>query len=551
MDGFDEARTELVTRVLAAAITTALLAACSEPAGTGSGPPGLSLISGDRQTGTAGRALARPLVVQVRDASGRVVAGASVSWESVSGNGSVPFGSGTDGRGLSSVTWILGVEGLQQTVRASLAFIGADSAPSPFPPVTFTATANGAATTLISVAGDGQVAANGDTLPVPLRVRAVTSTGAAVAGVRVHWTVGEGAVFPESSYTDALGEAAGSWVLGATLGQQTASATASLEGSPRAFTATVTPAANAFTWTAEQLPAISSCASPAWTGIWAASATEVFAVGTCGTIRHRNGPTWDLQNSGTTQHLRQAWGRSATDVFAVGDSGTVLHHDGVSWTAVADAPSANARAIWGTSAELFLVTWLPSPSFPFGIWHYDGAGWTLQHGRPCFLLAIWGNSGSDVFAVGSGTPLHYDGATWHDTGCSIIEPLSAVSGNGSGEVFVTGSFECQSVRVQCTSHDFVDQLAGNGWIRRLDRAPIRSFRGLWVGASSDIVVVGVNGLILHGDGSHWRPESSGTSADIVAISGTEPTGLWAITAGGLVLHGTRANAPAARAKGRD
>ena len=424
-------------------------------------------------------------------------------------------------------------------MRASITF-GPDSSPSPFAPVTFGATANGAATNLTSVAGDAQVAIVGDTLPVPLRVRAVTAAGDAVTGVRVAWTVGDGSVFPESTLTDVLGEAAASWVVGPTVGQQAARATAFLEGSPRTFTATVNRAANALTWTAEQLPAIPSCSSPFWTGIWAASATEVFAVGACGTIRHFDGSSWDLQTSGTTQRLWQVWGRSLNDVFAVGDSGTVLHYDGASWKAVAGAPSGNARAIWGTSAELFLAAF-PLGSVYSNIWHHDGMTWTVIHERPgCRLAAIWGSSASDVFVVGSGEPLHYDGRTWYDTGCRITEERTAISGNGPAEVYVTGWFDCQSSRGgPCSDVDYVDQFVAGGWTRRLVRPGLGSFTGVWAGPGGDVLLVGANGLILHGDGSHWRQESSATSERIIAITGSEPTSLWAITTGGLVLHGTR------------
>src|SRR6267142_5557317 len=159
--------------ILAASISAGVLVACADLAGSGPGTPGLSIVSGDGQTGTAGRPLGAPLVVRVRDASGRVVAAAPVSWTVITGYGSVPFASETNANGRSSVNWILGVEGVHQTVRASITF-GPDSSPSPFAPVTFGATANGAATNLTSVAGDAQVAIVGDTLPVPLRVRAVT-----------------------------------------------------------------------------------------------------------------------------------------------------------------------------------------------------------------------------------------------------------------------------------------------------------------------------------------------------------------------------------------
>src|SRR3989442_343952 len=179
--------------LVVASVTGGVLVGCTQLAdlvGGGSRTPGLSMVSGDKQHGTAGRALPAPLVVQVGDASGRAFAGAVIRWQVTSGNGSVPLESKTDTRGLSSVIWTLGFEGLNQTVRASI-----ESGPSSLFDVNFGAGADGAATTVTVVAGDGQVAIVGDTLPVPLRVRTVTAPGPGGARIGVFLTTVAGAVF--------------------------------------------------------------------------------------------------------------------------------------------------------------------------------------------------------------------------------------------------------------------------------------------------------------------------------------------------------------------
>ena len=50
-------------------------------------------------------------------------------------------------------------------------------------------------------------------------------------------------------------------------------------------------------------------------------------------------------------------------------------------------------------------------ALPVGV----NAGWEIQHSAPRGngLRAVWGNSSTDVFAVGdAGTILHYDGTCW-------------------------------------------------------------------------------------------------------------------------------------------
>ena len=39
---------------------------------------------------------------------------------------------------------------------------------------------------------------------------------------------------------------------------------------------------------------------------------------------HNDGKVWRIQESGTTQDLEAVWGSGATQVFAVGSHGTVL-----------------------------------------------------------------------------------------------------------------------------------------------------------------------------------------------------------------------------------
>src|SRR5207249_2155474 len=322
---------------------------------------------------------------------------------------------------------------------------------------------NGAATDLVLIGGNGQVAIIDDTLPVPLSIRAVNQAGAGVAGVPVLWTAAAGGLVFADSITDPQGDAMATWVLGPIVGAQTATATVTgLNGSPLTFTATANPAANTLTWTSEQLP------SGTYRGTWASSAADVFAVGAGGTIRHFNGPSWELQNSGTLNDLHGVWGSSSGDVFAAGSGGTVLHYDGATWGLVGTPPPASFGGIWASSpSDVFAGAGDP---YSAGIWHYDGSVWTRQvrtqcgWGAPrypterpshtasapvgsthydgsvwtrqvrtqCGWGALWGTSARDIWAVGSGV-MHYDGTTWSGS-CSIELRWSGIWGSGSADV---------------------------------------------------------------------------------------------------------------------
>jgi len=425
------------------AISAAALAGCgSAVVDGGSGNPGITIVSGNAQTGIAGETLASPLVVRLGDGSGHAVGGATIRWDAL-GDGSVSAStSGTDSEGLASITLRLGiVEGLQG-VRATVLFSS-------------------------------------------LTPRDVT------------------------------------------------------------FGATITPTGNAapaLTWTAAQLPAISTCAYTQWLDIWAASATDVFAVGGCGTIRHFTGSSWEAQSSGTSHTLSRVWGRSSTDVFAVGDSATVLHYDGTTWSEVPGLPLGSVNGVWGSqTGDLFVVT---HDSVVKGhVWRHNDAGWTVQFNRMCPMSAIWGSSSTDIFAVGVGFPVRYDGVSWTDSGCTPLWGRYDVSGAGPGQVYTVG-YEIDYSNCTrgggCAMPAVVAQYDGTHWQRRLTMQQYPPpLRAVWVGSDSEVVVVGSSGLIIHGDGTHWRLEPSGTSATILAVRGSVPTSLWALTSDGLVLHGTR------------
>jgi hypothetical protein len=84
--------------------------------------------------------------------------------------------------------------------------------------------------------GNGQVAFAGHALPAPLVVKVVDAAGEPMPGVTVSWRADAGTVSPESSITDAEGQARSTWTLGLMAG--TVTAVARISGAaPVVFTA--------------------------------------------------------------------------------------------------------------------------------------------------------------------------------------------------------------------------------------------------------------------------------------------------------------------------
>lgn len=87
--------------------------------GTGKVVVRLEEVSGDRQAGAAGAALAEPLRVRIVDFDGVPTPRLRVQWRVLSGSGEVePRNSFSDADGIAEARWILGPAGGPQEVHA-------------------------------------------------------------------------------------------------------------------------------------------------------------------------------------------------------------------------------------------------------------------------------------------------------------------------------------------------------------------------------------------------------------------------------------------------
>ena len=123
------------------AIALAGLVALAPGCGDSAGPDGnngataIAALDGGSQVGAPGAPLAQPLRVRATDESGNPVAGVEVSWSVVSGGGSIPATSQTDGAGIAAATFTLGATPGAQSAQAAVSGLAGS-------PVVFTAQAN-------------------------------------------------------------------------------------------------------------------------------------------------------------------------------------------------------------------------------------------------------------------------------------------------------------------------------------------------------------------------------------------------------------------------
>ncbi|NOU29803.1 MAG: hypothetical protein HOO96_18010 [Polyangiaceae bacterium] len=175
--------------------------------------------------------------------------------------------------------------------------------------------------------------------------------------------------------------------------------------------------------------------APSLTGIWGASATDVWAVGVTGLRFHWNGTAWS--GAGAATNLRGVTGFSATDVWAYGTTSVATPYlerwNGTSWAPVL-APESTAvgsiASLWGSSpSDLYAI--ITDTGLPHAV-HFDGTSWTgiaAVTGRP---RSVWGSAANDVWIVGgAGSVFHFDGTRWSTQTSGVRYDLISVAGSSS------------------------------------------------------------------------------------------------------------------------
>jgi hypothetical protein len=226
--------------------------------------------------------------------------------------------------------------------------------------------------------------------------------------------------------------------------------------------------------------------------LWGSSGSDVFAVGNSGTILHYNGSAWSSMVSGTTYNLFSVWGSSDKDVFAVGVQGTILHYNGNAWIKMNSGTTNTLRIIWGASDK---------DVFAGGnngtILHYDGSLWTsMSSGTTYDFLGILGFSEKEVFTVNeAGTIFHYNGSTWSNmqNPYSLRLYLEGIWGNSPTNIYAVG------FRYSGGYYSAILHYDGKKW-SLMDSGTTNSLYGIWGSEATNVYTLGEYGILLHYNG---------------------------------------------------
>lgn len=221
-------------------------------------------------------------------------------------------------------------------------------------------------------------------------------------------------------------------------------------------------------------------------------------------------PTEDIYFS---PEFNACWSSENGDIFAVGYGGSIFHFDGTDWHSMTNIPPSTLKDIYAVSSADVYAVGIGT------IVHYDGQNWSQVQNNHHVYSGIWGSAGDDVYAVGLFSLFHYDGENWVEMGDESTYGLNSVWG---------------------TSWDNVYFVGGNGKIlhydgeslTELETLTINHLNDIWGQSENDIYIAGDDSTLFHYDGHAWNQIDImnhldfdylwGTASDDIYVLGRNP-----------------------------
>ena len=332
-------------------------------------------------------------------------------------------------------------------------------------------------------------------------------------------------------------------------------------------------------WATSALQPSSLTAPIVLSAVWGTANTNVWAVGASSTVLNYNGSTWISRATGLPSGLtvNAIWGTNANNVFvaaANGTAGAVYQFNGTQWNQVgADIPSFTPNAVWGAGAP---DLWAAGSAGQ--IYRYNGGAWVAATvpSPPTSFQGLWGADANNVWAVGTkagGAIYYWNGTTWTAQTTSLpnvsiainsvwgtdANNLWAVTGSASNNSYVvryqSGTWSTVATLPSASASVDLKSIAGvNGTTMSIaggTASLVYAFNGtsvtlknnfptavgdMWAANANNVWALGSNAanagvatntLILKYNGTSWGLQSSGTTASLSAIWGTDVNNIWA------------------------
>jgi len=263
--------------------------------------------------------------------------------------------------------------------------------------------------------------------------------------------------------------------------------------------------------------------------------------------------------------LVAVWGSSASDVWAVGSGGSILHNDGSKWTAIPSTTMETLHGVWGTGpGEVWAVgsarTILrgPGPSMGQPVWTNEAPFITGELRPPGRLYALWGTSSADVRTGGEpyghaiddegtvipGNHLHRAGDVWASLegfdGRFAQGTIRSIWGSSPEDVWISIDNSIEEPWARGTLLHGVAPAAGEplAW-QVVDSQSAVVLESLWGSSAADVWAVGYGGTIRRytAGAAKWSVvDGVPTHATLHRVWGTGPKDIWAVGDAGTILH---------------
>lgn len=271
-------------------------------------------------------------------------------------------------------------------------------------------------------------------------------------------------------------------------------------------------------------------------GIWAASPTELFAVGDDVLASAGNG-TWTNEARPDGGTLVSVHGRSASDVWAVGTEETVLHRTASGWSSVSLPTLVDAgQGDGGTGlSDVFAVT-------SNEVWAVGELGTVVRWNGSAFtqmpaptaknVNAVWAAGPNDVWVAGPDLLARWNGSDWVSAPGFIGGVVADVWGTSATDIWAVGGSG-----LTIDGHTFVVRNApafiwhydGTSWTR--SSSGVTALRKIWA-SGTGVWAAGFGGDLRSFDGSTWttRTPAAAPISSLTSAGGT----LWMVSGGQIV-----------------
>ncbi|MDH4036927.1 MAG: hypothetical protein OEX18_06285 [Candidatus Krumholzibacteria bacterium] len=217
-------------------------------------------------------------------------------------------------------------------------------------------------------------------------------------------------------------------------------------------------------------------------------------------VYHNDGASWVPQRIAASSQPGSGWTAPTGEVFTTHSRNGLYKTDAAASERILGGGIENISTMWASPEGDIFVAGVSA-------YRFDGENWIdldKESITSNWVYGIDGTSNRDLYAVGSGMILHYDGAVWDWVSGAFQESLRDVAVAGV-RVFAVGDY------------GGIVQFDGRAW----ERTEIPGARMIAVDAwEGGAIAVGVEGGITRHDGTAWRLEESPVSwwlFDVVAF----------------------------------